>query len=135
MVLEVGIDGRGSHGSYSLGLINSRDGSPVRAVEPSDCRITAYREEIAESKISGLVPFCELSSPKSIAQIESCARPRSPNSGRATRGLCVLQRGKEDRREAARWGNSVTVPHHPPALMTKFRLFFFTQRVQGPSGA
>jgi hypothetical protein len=26
----------------------------VRAVEPSDCRITAYREKIAEREISGL---------------------------------------------------------------------------------
>ncbi|KAI0297159.1 hypothetical protein BC826DRAFT_967823 [Russula brevipes] len=68
-------------------------GGPVRAVEPSDCRITAYREGIAERKISGLVPFRE-HFPHGI----NCANrirvrlSALPNGGRATRGLLTGHR-------------------------------------------
>jgi hypothetical protein len=122
MVLEVGIDGRGSRGSYSLGLINSRDGSPVRAVEPSDCRITAYREGIAEREISGLVSFVNF--PHEINCANRIVRPSAlPKQWPChARPVCLTTwKKKEDGREAAQDGEfpCLLLPHHPPALMTK----------------
>jgi hypothetical protein len=49
---------------------------------------------------------------KSIAQIESCAHLRSPNSSHATCGLCLTS-GKEDRQDAAQKGE---FSHHGLAL-------------------
>jgi hypothetical protein len=127
MVLEVGIDGRGSRGSYSLGLIKSRDGSPVRAVEPSDCRITAYREEIAE-EISGLVPFLPPLT-KSIAQIESCARPRSQTVA-VPRAACVSRNVEKADGRGANLRVGIPYPLLRQFLMTKF--CFYPAGAQGP---